>query len=113
MPGVERSPIQPPNDLIQGLAKVRSLGPGWEKVEAGPQVHDPNATISRGDPGGSADLTRQPSTVRTPDHRFNVENAKMPQPPAATMPGRGDVPVDLRQYSQPATGMARQDTGKK
>jgi hypothetical protein len=39
-------------------------------------------------------LAGQASPVKTPDHRFNVENAKMPQPPAAFEPGKGAVPVN-------------------
>jgi hypothetical protein len=35
-----------------------------------------------------------PSPVRPPDHRFNVDHAKMPQPPSATEPGRGAIPVN-------------------
>lgn len=28
-----------------------------------------------------------------PDHRFNVDTARMPQPPAAVEPGTGMIPV--------------------
>jgi hypothetical protein len=34
------------------------------------------------------------SPVHPPDHRFNVNHAKMPQPPSAIEPGKGAVPVN-------------------
>lgn len=34
------------------------------------------------------------SPVNPPDHRFNVDCAKMPQPPSAIEPGTGDIPVN-------------------
>jgi hypothetical protein len=49
--------------------------------------------IHDGSPGGSGALPRLASPVRLPDHRFNVENAQMPQPQSAIEPGRGDVPI--------------------
>jgi len=89
MPNVERSPITPPNEMLQGLAKTRSATP----AASGSMVHGPHAGLRDGDPGGSGPLTRSASPVRAPDHRFNVENAKMPQPPSATEPGTGAVPI--------------------
>jgi hypothetical protein len=108
MPGVERSPINPPNDSLKTLAEKRSMTPS----ASGPAVRSPDFQRHTADPNGSGPEPKSASPVHAPDHRFNIENARMPQPPAATMPGQGDVPVDLRVYSQPATGMARQDTGK-
>ena len=38
-------------------------------------------------------LPRLPSPVSAPDHRFNIEDAKMPQPPSAIEPGTAAVPI--------------------
>jgi hypothetical protein len=47
--------------------------------------------------GGSADLTRTASPVNLPSHRFDVDQAKMPQPQSAIAPARQPraVPVEL------------------
>ena len=58
MAKVERGVVKPPNQELQGLAATRSHAP-----RAGmPATRGPNSTAC-GDPGGSADLTRQPSPV--------------------------------------------------
>jgi hypothetical protein len=46
--------------------------------------------------GGSADLTRTANPVRMPDHRFDVNTAKMPQPQSEVAPARKPraVPVE-------------------
>jgi hypothetical protein len=89
MPNAERNVVKPPNEMLQGLAQTRSTTPG----ASDPMVMSPDHARHSADPGGSGPLTRSASPVRTPDHRFNVDNAKMPQPPSATEPGTGAVPI--------------------
>jgi hypothetical protein len=97
MAKAERGVVKPPNQELQGLAATRSAVP-----RAGaPRACGSNATVHAGDPGGSADLTRQPSPVAPIDQRFNVDNARMPQPPAAVEPGKGAVPVNPFRATEP------------
>ena len=87
MAKVERGVVKPPNQELQGLAATRSHAP-----RAGaPATRGPNHAPLQ---GGSADLTRQPSPVAPASCRFNVDDARMPQPPSAIEPGKGDVPVN-------------------
>ena len=90
MANVERGVVKPPNLELQGLAATRSAVPRAEAARACAS----NSAVHAGDPGGSADLTRQPSPVAPINQRFNVDNARMPQPPAAVEPGKGAVPVN-------------------
>lgn len=57
----------------------------------------PNSGL-RGNARGSSSMPPTPgpmaSPVQTPDHRFSVGLAKMPQPPAAVEPGKGAVPIE-------------------
>jgi hypothetical protein len=86
MAKVERGVVKPPNQALQGLAATRSHSP-----RAGlPAIPDTKSALQ----GGSTDLTRQPSPVAPVSCRFNVDNARMPQPPSAIKPGKGDVPVN-------------------
>jgi hypothetical protein len=43
---------------------------------------------------GSGSLTGGAPMVKPPDHRFNVSQAQMPQPPSAVEPGKGAIPVN-------------------
>jgi hypothetical protein len=108
MPNVERSPVKPPNEMIS----KGDPGSSSSQSRMASPVKPPNDRLRDGDPGSSADLTRTKGKVHVDDHRFDLAKARMPQPESTSMPGRGDVPIDMRQYAQPATGMARQDTGK-
>jgi hypothetical protein len=92
MPNVERDVVKPANE--PGPAGARANN-GFLPLAGGPPAaHPSNESGAHGDRrGGSANLTPLASPVRTPDHRFNVESAKMPQPPAAVEPGKGAVPV--------------------
>jgi hypothetical protein len=90
MAKVERNVVKPPNQEFQGLSATRSHTPRASV----PVTRGPNSKLHAGDAGGSADLTRQQSPVVLPSHRFNVDDARMPQPPAAIEPGKGAVPVD-------------------
>ncbi len=92
MANVERDVIKPPNQ--QGPAGSRAAN-GYMPLSRDPSpTHPSNEPGAAGDRrGGSANLMGPPSPVKTPDHRFNVEDAKMPQPPAAVEPGKGAVPV--------------------
>ena len=111
MPNVERSAVKPPNDSLQGLARTRSASPAGS---ASP-VNPPNGALRDGDPSsyGGRGYTKGPSPINLPDHRFNVSQAKMPQPPAAAQPGQGNIPVDSRVGMVNGSGMARKDTAKK
>jgi hypothetical protein len=86
MAKVDRGIVKPPNQELQDLAATRSRTPRAEM----PVVQRPNSTLL----GGSADLTRQPSPVAPTSCRFHVDNARMPQPPSAIEPGKGEVPVN-------------------
>jgi hypothetical protein len=112
MPNVEKSPIHAPNERFQSLAQKRSATP----AASGPKVHDPSASVRDGRlrpaPGASANFGRFASPVQLDNHRFNIEYAKMPNPPSAVTPGRGAIPVDLG-VGQPATGFALRDEAKK
>lgn len=90
MPNVERHVVKP-GPATTGNRKAN----GFLPLTGGPSaVHPANEPGARGDRrGGSADLRPLASPVRVPDHRFNVDDAKMPQPPSAVEPGRGAVPV--------------------
>ncbi len=93
MPNVERDVVKPANETGRAGARARN---GFLPLTGSPAtVHPSNEPGARGDRrGGTADLTPHSSPVRVPDHRFNVENAKMPQPPSAVEPGKGAVPVN-------------------
>ena len=112
MPKAERNVVTPPNQKLMGINERRSATPA-----ASPSaVREPNQNLRDGDPsayGGNPLLHKAPGGVRTPDHRFDVNNANIgAQPPAADMPGSGMIPVDLK-VGMPATGFARMDTAKK
>jgi hypothetical protein len=112
MPNVEKSPIHAPNERLQSLAQKRSTTP----AASGPKVHDPSASVRDGRlwpaPGASAILGRFASPVQTDNHQFNIEYAKMHNPPSAITPGQGAIPVDLG-VGQPSTGFALRDEPKK
>jgi hypothetical protein len=86
---VERNIVTPPNQNLMSLSQKRSAAP----AAGPPDTNDPNNSLKNGDPGSSASLARSVSPVDPPNHRFNVENARMAQPPSATAPGSGAVPV--------------------
>ncbi len=109
MPNVERGVVKAPNDRLQGLGQTRSMTP-----PAGmPATHDPNCGFRNGAPGGSGTLTRLASPVVTPDHHFNLEYAKMPQPPSAKEPGTGAVPIYAFSPSgKPNQALPEEDSAK-
>jgi hypothetical protein len=92
MPNVERDVVKT-SSLPANMGDKRNNG--FLPLGGGPSAtHPANEAYKGGDRrGGSADLTGLASPVHTPDHRFNIGNAKMPQPPAAFEPGKGAVPV--------------------
>jgi hypothetical protein len=93
MPKVEREVVKPANEM--GPSGNRANNGFLPLAKAPSHVHPSNEPGARGDRrGGSSNLAEQASPVRTPDHRFNVENAQMPQPPSAFEPGKGAVPVN-------------------
>jgi hypothetical protein len=53
------------------------------------------------------------SPVVTPDHHFNLEYAKMPQPPSAKEPGTGAVPIYAFSPSgKPNQALPEEDSAK-
>jgi hypothetical protein len=97
MANVERGVIKPPNLQLQGLAATRSAVPRAGEAQA----RGSNAAVRSGDPGGSADLTRQLSPVPPINQRFNVDDARMAQPAAKVDPGKGAVPVNPFRAAEP------------
>jgi len=92
MPNVERNVVKAPNETLRSDHRANGFLP---LVGGAPAAHPSNETGARGDHrGGSADLTGLAPMTKPPDHRFNVEDAKMPQPPAAFEPGKGAIPVN-------------------
>ena len=89
--GVRRGVVQPSNEV----------GPGGNRASNGylPLVGSTHNGVPLHQTGGDrrngcVPLGGMPSPVHPPDHRFNVDRAKMPQPPSAIEPGRGAIPVD-------------------
>jgi hypothetical protein len=86
-----RGIVQPPNEA----------GPGGNRAHNGylPVVGAAGPLPSGGPVGGdrrngSFPLGEIASPVHLPENRFDVETAKMPQPPSAIEPGRGAIPVN-------------------
>jgi hypothetical protein len=93
MPNVERDVVKAPNE--PGRAGARAANSFLPLAGGPPAAHPSNEARKGGDRrGGSANLAELASPVKTPDHRFNIEDAKMPQPPSAFEPGKGAVPVN-------------------
>jgi hypothetical protein len=86
-----RGVVQPPNEA----------GPGGNRANngflllAGSAGPLPPAGPGGGDRrNGSFPIGKMASPVHAPVQRFDVETAKMPQPPSASEPGRGAIPVN-------------------
>jgi hypothetical protein len=110
MPKVEKGVVKPPNEMLQGLGQTRSMTPG----AGAPATHEPNLSLRSGATGGSGPLTRFASPVSTPDNRFNVDHAKMPQPPSAIEPGTGAVPIyPFNSMGLPNRALPESDSAKK
>jgi hypothetical protein len=91
MASVESSPIKPPNASISN-GNVNSCGPMGRSAS---DVRPPNAHLHDGNAAnGFMSLGKGASPVHVPDHRFNVANAKMPQPPSVLQPGPGAIPTN-------------------
>jgi hypothetical protein len=110
MANVERGVVKPPNQLLQGLAATRSAVPRAGEAQA----RGSNAAVRSGDPGGSADLTRQLSPVAPINQRFDVDGARMAQPPSKVDPGKGAVPVNPFHATSPnlVRAVATEDDAK-
>jgi hypothetical protein len=88
--GARRGVVQPPNEARPGgnranngyLPLASAAGPDLSPHRGGDRCK------------GSAPLGRTASPVHPPDHRFDVDKAKMPQPPSAIEPGKGAIPVN-------------------
>jgi len=89
--------VKAPNETVLGSGphRDRRANGFMPLTESASPIYPANIATVRGDRrGGSADLAELASPVKTPDHRFNVEEAKMPQPPSAFEPGKGAIPVN-------------------
>jgi hypothetical protein len=103
MRNVQQGVVKAPNLQLQDLAAARSSAPAAEAAVA----RASNSALFAGDPGGSANLERRPSPVVLPSHRFNVADARMPQPPSAIEPGKGAIPVNPFLPTEPGIARAR------
>ncbi len=87
--GACRGVIKPPNEA----------GPGGNRASNGylPLGGTPGPVLRprHGGDGrkGCVPLDGTASPVRVPGRRFDVDKAKMPQPPSAIAPGKGAIPV--------------------
>lgn len=93
MANVERNAIPTPPNQTLGSA-VNSSGPQGRSAST---VHAPNAMVHDGNANnGFLPMTKQASTVQGSNEsfRFNVQDAKMPQPPSVLQPGPGAIPVN-------------------
>ena len=89
--GVRRAVVTPPNQA----------GPGGNRATNGYLPLGGSAgPLPPGGPGGGdrrngcVPLGGIASPVHLPVDRFDVETAKMPQPPSAIEPGKGAIPVN-------------------
>jgi hypothetical protein len=82
--------ITPPNETGPGGNRANN---GFLPLGGSPGPIPP-AGLGGGDRrNGSFPLGGMASPVHPPANRFNVETAKMPQPPSAIEPGKGEIPV--------------------
>ena len=93
MANVERDVIKPPNEQLRGQGGDRRANGFASLAGHASQVKPPNERIGGDDRGGSFPTGKQKGDVRTPEHRFDVQDAKMPQPPSVLQPGTGAVPI--------------------
>jgi hypothetical protein len=93
MPKVERDIVTPANATGPAGNRVQN---GFLRLDKAPsQVYPSNEGGARGDRrGGSGSLAEIASPVTGPDHRFKLDDAKMPQPQSAFAPGQGAVPIN-------------------
>jgi hypothetical protein len=89
MPKVERNIVKPVN--VPAREGARANNSFLPLAGGPPAVRPSNESAAR---GSSANLAELASPVKTPDHRFHVDDAKMAQPRAAIEPGKGAVPVN-------------------
>jgi hypothetical protein len=84
--------IKIPNNEIKGSRANNGYLPLTRDADP---VHPSNEPGAAGDRrAGSMPLAGQASPIQPPNHRFAVGSSKMPQPPAATEPGKGSVPIN-------------------
>jgi hypothetical protein len=93
MPKVERDVVKRVNE--SSAAGNRANNGFLPLSRESSQVHPPNEAHKGGCcRGGSANLAKNTSPVHPPDHRFKIEEARMPNPPSAFEPGKGAIPVN-------------------
>jgi len=86
----QRGIVCPPNEAGPGGNRATN---SYLPLAGGPGPLPPENRCG-GPRGGSYPLDPIASPVHVPDCRFDVERAKMPQPPSAIAPGKGAIPVD-------------------
>jgi hypothetical protein len=90
-PGASRGVVKPPNEAgPHGNRASNSSSPLARTVS-------PIHTCEHGGGNrrrGCVPLDGVASPVHPPAHHFDIDAAKMPQPPSAIEPGRGAIPVD-------------------
>jgi hypothetical protein len=88
---VRRGVIKPPNEAGPGGNRAAN---GYLPLGGSASPGIPSNLGGGDHRNGSAPLGGVASPVHIPDHRFNVDTAKMPQPASAIEPGKGAIPVN-------------------
>ena len=89
--GASRGVIKPPNEARPGGSRANSSYLPLVGAAAPRLACDHDGGDRR---QGCVPLAGVASPVHPPDHRFDVETSKMPQPPSAIEPGKGAIPVN-------------------
>lgn len=90
-----RGIVRPPNET--GPCGNRATN-SYLPLSGGPSPQFPESRCA-GLKGTSSSYNPIANPVHIPDCRFHVEEAKMPQPPSAIVPGRGAIPVDASEIA--------------
>jgi hypothetical protein len=105
-----RGVVNPPNQVSPGGNRANN---GYLPLVGSTHSDVPPHQVGGDRRNGCFPLGGMPSPVRLPDHRFNVDHAKMPQPPSAIEPGRGAIPVNPWEPSgQPSRVIAEPEIPK-
>jgi hypothetical protein len=88
---VEHGVVKPPNKATKGGDDREN---GFLPLSGSASPVRPNEAFAGDHRGGSFPLSGGAPMTKPPEHRFNVSDAGMPQPPSAVEPGKGAVPVN-------------------
>lgn len=83
--------VKPPNEAGPGGNRANN---GYLPLGGSAGPLPPAGLVGGNRCNGSSPLGEIASPVHPPARRFNVETAKMPQPPSAIEPGKGMIPVE-------------------